>query len=146
MAVVAAPIAATGIGAVYLVTLSKTYSLAANYSAKRLFGIDNAYPSPFWKPWFQPAIESNSTVRGNFGATLLALASFGLQRRLIWRHLGNSLRLPQVEQEKKIATTSQFIKIVGPGIVEVSANAFGTCLVVGLAKPLFDGNNMRKHI
>ena len=40
MAVVAAPVAAAGVGALYVAALSKTYSAAANFSAERAFGAD----------------------------------------------------------------------------------------------------------
>lgn len=141
MAVVAAPIAAVGIGGVYFIALSKTLNSTANLSAKQAFGVDNAYPWPFWSSWFSQQVESNSTLTGNVAALALAGVAFGVQKRFIWRHVGNSLRVPVEEQVEKIRNISQFVKIVGPGIMENSANALATCGIVGLAKPWLDGGN-----
>lgn len=141
MAVFVAPVAAAGVGGAYLVALSKTYSHTANLSAKQLFGVENAYPWPFWKSWFSSKVDSNSTLSGNAAALLLAGVAFGVQKKLVWRHLGNALRPPMAEQAKKIKTTGQFVRIVGPGILENSANALATCSLVGLAKPWLDGGN-----
>ena len=37
-----APVAAVGVGGAYVVALSKTYSHAANLSAKQIFGMQHA--------------------------------------------------------------------------------------------------------
>ena len=110
-------------------------------------GLEDAYPWPFWKTWFDSGAQSNSTPTGNLGALLLAGLAYGwavrpeaspyalliptsrlhnnyhryvcmchrVQRRLIWRHVGNSLRMSRAEQGNKIQDTSHFIRAVGPG-------------------------------
>lgn len=43
------------------------------------------------------------------------LALRRVQKRVLWRHVGNVLRPSAAEQAQKIKNTSQFVRVIGPG-------------------------------
>ncbi|KAL3139974.1 hypothetical protein ABBQ38_004261 [Trebouxia sp. C0009 RCD-2024] len=142
MAFLVVPVVGGAVGGLAGVSLAWSYTKAANTTAENLYGLHEAYPWPMYKPWFDHRVKSNATSTGTLAALALGTAAFSLQRRYLFKPVVRQLWGPTPANTVKIDSFIQFAKQVGPGLGATALSLTSTVVLVGLARPALDGNNL----